>query len=302
MTDDHREPRDSAHRGFPADGGENGAARSAPDGAVERPAAERPAVERLAADEAMRLPGEGERFPEDDQVAWALVPDAATLERTNGPNRGPVSTRWTGDDAPDDTVLPAFESGAGEESAAPSESRDGRERKNRSSRRIGVLEALALVCVAFAIALLLRGYVAEAYEVKGRSMEPTFLHGQRVVVLKVLYEIERHDIVVFGSTEDPTKNLIKRVIGLEGDRVEIRAGAVYVNGEELEERYIEHPAPLEWHPEITVPAGSFYVLGDNRPDSHDSRVFRAIPEEKLRGKVVFRLWPFGEFDPDAAAD
>ncbi len=149
--------------------------------------------------------------------------------------------------------------------------------------------------MAFVLALSLKTYVAEAYEIKGRSMEPTFHHGERVVVLKVFYEIRRHDIVVFSSAEDPTKDLVKRVVGLPGETIRVAGGKVYIDGKPLEEDYARHfpPGAGETIYEDKVPPGHYYVLGDNRPDSHDSRYFHAVPASRIRGKVVLRWWPPG---------
>jgi signal peptidase I len=172
------------------------------------------------------------------------------------------------------------------------------EGKSKSKKdRNGLVEALFLVLIALVLALTLKTYVAEAYEIKGRSMFPTFENGQRVVVLKAFYDIEREDIVVFTSKEDRAKDLIKRVVGLPGETVRIIAGQVYINGVELPEAYARHTdrdrneRPLERR----IPPGHYYVLGDNRPDSHDSRSFEEIPAVNIKGKVLFRWWPFGEF-------
>lgn len=171
------------------------------------------------------------------------------------------------------------------------------EGKEDEKPRSGILEAIALVCVAFALALTLKSYVAEAYEIKGRSMEPSFSTGQRVIVLKAFYEVQRSDVVVFASSEDAGKDLIKRVVGLPGDEIVIREGRVFVNGERLEESYVEYPVPrYEPAREETVPLGEYYVLGDNRPDSHDSRYFRSVRASQLKGEVVLRWWPFEDFD------
>lgn len=163
--------------------------------------------------------------------------------------------------------------------------------------RSGIVESLVLVLIALVLALTLKTYVAEAYEIKGRSMRPTFHNGERVVVLKSFYSISRGDIIVFASREDPTKDLIKRVVGLPGERVRIARGQVYINGKKIEEGYARHNrremgrAPKS----ETIPPGHYYVLGDNRPDSHDSRFFHSISEESLKGKVVVRWWPLSDF-------
>lgn len=191
----------------------------------------------------------------------------------------------------EDEVLPlGTGTAAGEAPPTESSAAGNDDEKSRS----GILEALALVCVAFALALTLKSYVAEAYEIKGKSMEPSFKTGQRVIVLKTLYEVERGDVVVFSSKEDAGKDLIKRVVGLPGDRIAWHGGRVYVNGEPLNEEYVKRPA-FEDLPGEEVPPGQFYVLGDNRPDSHDSRYFHCIPERNLKGEVVLRWWPFEDF-------
>ena len=128
-------------------------------------------------------------------------------------------------------------------------------------------------------------------------MEPTFQNGQRVVVLKAFYGLETGDIVVFASTEDPTKDLIKRIVAGPQDELSVVNGKLKVNDDLVDEGYLlgretgfeyesrlPHPNPL--------PEGEYWVLGDNRPDSHDSRYFGPIPAESIKGKVVVRWWPF----------
>jgi signal peptidase I len=116
-------------------------------------------------------------------------------------------------------------------------------------------------------------------------------------VLKSFYSLRRGDIIVFASREDPTKDLIKRVVGLPGERVRIVGGQVHINGKKIEEGYATHSrrergrAPKSER----IPPGHYYVLGDNRPDSHDSRFFHSIPEASIKGKVVVRWWPLSDF-------
>jgi signal peptidase I len=188
------------------------------------------------------------------------------------------------------TEVPAPATGA-------SEARGAAAPRPAKREHSGFLEALVLVVGALVMALTLKTYVAEAYEIKGRSMEPTFINGERVVVLKSFYGIVRGDIIVFASTEDPTKDLIKRVIGLPGETIEIARGKVTINGRALEETYeLTHDArELRDTPHRErIPEGHYYVLGDNRPDSHDSRNFLSIPAVNIKGKVVARWWPFGK--------
>ena len=162
--------------------------------------------------------------------------------------------------------------------------------------RSAVAEIVVLVLLAFTLAMTTKTYVVEAYEIKGRSMIPTFDDGQRVVVLKLFSEIERGDIVIFSSQDDPGKDLIKRVIALSGERIQIRKGIVRINGKVLKEGYLEDQDYGLYDAEIDeeVGLGQIYVLGDNRDDSHDSRRFGSVSGESLKGKVVVRWWPFHE--------
>ena len=162
--------------------------------------------------------------------------------------------------------------------------------------RSAVAEIVVLVLLAFTLAMTTKTYVVEAYEIKGRSMVPTFDDGQRVVVLKLFSDIQRGDIVIFSSQDDPGKDLIKRVIALPGERIQIRKGIVRINGKVLKEGYLEEKDYGLYDAEIDeeVGLGQIYVLGDNRDDSHDSRRFGSVSEESLKGKVVVRWWPFHE--------
>ena len=162
--------------------------------------------------------------------------------------------------------------------------------------RSAVAEIVVLVLLAFTLAMTTKTYVVEAYEIKGRSMVPTFDDGQRVVVLKLFSDIQRGDIVIFSSQDDPGKDLIKRVIALPGERIQIRKGIVRINGKVLKEGYLEDQDYGLYDAEIDeeVGLGQIYVLGDNRDDSHDSRRFGSVSGESLKGKVVVRWWPFHE--------
>ena len=169
-------------------------------------------------------------------------------------------------------------------------------RRFRGLLKNAVVEVVVLVVLAFALAMTTKTYVVEAYEIKGRSMVPTFEDGQRVVVLKLFSEVERGDIVIFSTREEPEKDLIKRVVALPGERIQIHKGEVRINGEPLGEKYIKDPDFGLYDAQIDeyVPEGQIYVLGDNRDDSHDSRRFGSVLRESLKGKVVVRWWPFHE--------
>ncbi len=171
-----------------------------------------------------------------------------------------------------------------------------------STRRSTFFEVSLVVALALFIALVLKVYVAEAYEIRGKSMQKTFEDGERVMMLKVLYEIRRGDIIIFPCPHSSQKDLIKRVIGLPGDHLEVRNGVVFINGTKLEEPYLGpidgggHAHMVHEYRRKNVPAGKYYVLGDNRPQSQDSRVFDVIDGSCIKGKVVCRWWPLERFE------
>lgn len=150
------------------------------------------------------------------------------------------------------------------------------------------------ICIAVCIFIIV--FVYQPVRVEGTSMMPGLTDQERIFINKFIYRwepIERGDVVVFRYPQDPTKSYIKRVIGVAGDRVRIDEGRVYVNGQQLYEPYVRRSYRDDRScPEITVPADSFFVLGDHRNMSQDSRDFGAIPQESVYGKAVFVYWPF----------
>jgi signal peptidase I len=136
-------------------------------------------------------------------------------------------------------------------------------------------------------------------KVEGTSMMPTLTDQERIFINKFTYHfglgaIERGDMVVFWYPLDPTKSYIKRVIGVPGDRVRIESGQVYVNGEALVENYVpeSYRDNVSWKGKSdVVPAGEYFVLGDHRSSSSDSRSWGNVPREKIYGKAVFVYWP-----------
>jgi signal peptidase I len=132
-------------------------------------------------------------------------------------------------------------------------------------------------------------------KVEGTSMMPGLADQERIFINKYAYRlgsIERGDVVVFRYPGDPSKNYIKRVVGVPGDRIEIVRGAVLVNGQPLEEPYLpEKFRDTRSMSEVTVPAGSYFMLGDHRNLSSDSRDFGAVERDAIFGKAVFSYWP-----------
>jgi len=170
--------------------------------------------------------------------------------------------------------------------------------KKRGRPAAALFEIATTVLLAVLLALVLRSFVAQAYEVNGRSMEPTFHDGEKVMVHKLapaIFPIHRGDIVIFGSPSDPGRDLIKRVIAVGGDFVEFRGGRVFVNGEEIREDYVYSDRAYTRDSSEHVPEGFYFVLGDNRAISLDSRRFHAIPASLVKGKVFLRWWPLSQF-------
>jgi signal peptidase I len=171
-----------------------------------------------------------------------------------------------------------------------------------------ILEYVVLAVVAIAVALLIQAFLVKPYRIPSESMENTLLIGDRVLVDRISWRLSdpgRQDIVVFHPPfQGPV--LIKRIIGMPGDEISLRDGAVYVNGTELAEPYVrevggqtvptepfDNGLPWALQQPYTVPAGNYFVMGDNRIDSGDSREFGPVPRDQLVGKAFARYWPPG---------
>ena len=161
-----------------------------------------------------------------------------------------------------------------------------------------VYELLHDLSVAVLFCFFLITFVAQAFRVQGTSMLPVLEDGERIIVNKFIYRfhaITRGDVVVFWWPRDPSVSFIKRVVGLPGDSVEVRAGAVYVNGLRLEEDYVEAKfRDDESYAPVDVRKGYYYVLGDHRNSSNDSRSWGEVPEKYIYGRAVFRFWPLSK--------
>ncbi len=149
---------------------------------------------------------------------------------------------------------------------------------------------ISLIVSAFIIVFLY-----QPVKVEGTSMLPGLEDQERIFINKFVYHfgpVERGDIVVFHYPRDPNKSYIKRVIGVAGDRVRIDDGRVFVNGRMLAEPYVpEEYADLRSYPEIRIPAHSYFLLGDHRTSSSDSRDFGPVDQRYIYGKAVFVYWP-----------
>lgn len=181
-------------------------------------------------------------------------------------------------------------------------------------------ELPVLIVVAFGIALLIKTFLLQAFFIPSGSMERTLLVGDRVLVSKFLYkfgEPERGDVVVFISPLGETtpkedrgpvgnffgdlseglglksseRDFIKRVIATEGETVQVKEGAVFVDGKKLNEPYRHDQLPMPDYGPTTVPKGKVFVMGDNRSNSQDSRVFGPVSKEKIVGRAFVLIWP-----------
>jgi signal peptidase I len=203
-------------------------------------------------------------------------------------------------------------------------------------------EILEAVVVALLLAAVVRVFVVQAYKIPSRSMVPTLLVGDHILVNKFIYGIKipgtdyrlprlreprRGDVVVFVPPDDPTRDFIKRIVGLPGDTIEVRAKKVYVNGRpsdqeahviHVDERPVtevagpvsasvrdcEFPRPgsdvfRDWFGPCAVPAGHYFMMGDNRDQSQDSRFWGYVPMKDIRGKafVIYWSWDWEEGAP-----
>ena len=173
-----------------------------------------------------------------------------------------------------------------------------------------LLEYLEALAVALVLAFVIRTFVVQAFKIPSGSMLDTLLIGDHLLVNKFLYgtripftdkvilpieEPADGDVIVFEFPEDTSKDFIKRIIGVPGDVVEMKDKALYRNGEKLVEPYIKHTDPNAQQRRdnfgpITVPAGKYFVLGDNRDESYDSRFWGFVDKEKIRGKAWVIYW------------
>jgi signal peptidase I len=174
--------------------------------------------------------------------------------------------------------------------------RERRLEREKKKRRAGVAELVFTAFVAFVLVFgFVRPFVVEAYRIPTESMVPTLEVGDRVLASKFIYRIfepERGDIVVFDSVDEDDQTLIKRVVGVAEDEIQVQGGVLYVNDEAQEEPYLNDADQFRsYYGPTVVPEGHIFVMGDNRGNSADSRVFGPLPLENLKGEAFMRFWP-----------
>ena len=160
----------------------------------------------------------------------------------------------------------------------------------------GLWDTASTVVLALLITLVVNTFVARAWVVDGPSMQPNLYYGQRVMIEKVTYLLfrgpQRGEVVVVDMPDSP-EPLIKRVVALPGETIEIRGGQVHIDGEPIEEPWVEHTATRDFGP-VTVPPLHVFIIGDNRPNSRDSRDFGPIHVNQIEGRALFIYWPLDQ--------
>ena len=187
-------------------------------------------------------------------------------------------------------------------------------------RKSTAREYFESICVAVILALFVRTFVVQAFKIPTGSMENNLLIGDHLLVNKFVFApaatrleamllpidpVRRGDVIVFKFPEDPERDFIKRVIGLPGETVALRNKRVFINDKPLEEPYVQYLIPpgeegeldldvrVQYGP-VTVPEGHYFMMGDNRDNSQDSRYWGFLPKDYVKGKALFVYFSFGE--------
>jgi signal peptidase I len=191
-----------------------------------------------------------------------------------------------------------------------------RKRRPLSNRGFINRENIEALVIAIILALFIRTFVVQAFKIPSGSMEPTLLIGDHLLVNKFIYGItipftdkkifefknpKQNDVIVFKYPLEPKKDFIKRVIGTEGDKIEIKNKKIFINGELYKDNrgvYTDRNlvrGPRDNLPTVTVPPNHLFVMGDNRDNSHDSRFWGFVNVNKVRGKAFIIYWSWESF-------
>lgn len=177
-----------------------------------------------------------------------------------------------------------------------------RARKHSPVREL--VEWILIIAGALIVAFALKTWVLQAFSIPSPSMVPTLVEQDRILVNKLSYsfgEVERGDVVVFerpkaAGTEPNINHLVKRVIGLPGETIESSNGRILINGEEIREPYLPPGTVTDGVQRTKIPPGQYWVMGDNRGNSSDSRVFGTIDHDIIVGRAFARVWPVGSIN------
>ncbi len=175
------------------------------------------------------------------------------------------------------------------------------------------LDFLETIVVSLAIFAVVYIFLFQPHQVDGQSMEPNFHNGEYILTDKISYRIhepKRGDVIVFHSPQDENVDFIKRIIGIPGDQIRLAGGYIYLNGVKLAEEYINEPGNvlpgrfLRDGAEVEIPSGQYFVMGDNRNHSSDSRDWGLLSLNGIVGRAFFRYWPLSQFGvvPTAEAE
>ncbi|MDA1354004.1 MAG: signal peptidase I [bacterium] len=160
--------------------------------------------------------------------------------------------------------------------------------------KFAVVESLETIFVALAMALVIRKFIFQTSLVFSGSMIPTMEINDRLIVNKVIYRLvepSRGDIILFQSPYKDDKEFVKRLVGLPGETIEVKQGIIYINGEQLILAGVNVRRDYSYFGPRTIPEGHYFVMGDNRANSADSRVWGFVSHDDLIGKATFTFWP-----------
>ena len=164
--------------------------------------------------------------------------------------------------------------------------------KKRGKSPLG--EAFESIVVAIILAVLIRLFVVEPFYIPSGSMEPTLKEHDRIIVSKLNYRFQdpkRGDIIVFKYPVDPKRNFVKRLIATGGETVQIKNGKLYIDGRPEPEDYLPRGLRFKDFGPVKVPPGSYFMMGDNRNNSEDSRVWGFLPNDLIVGRALVIYWP-----------
>lgn len=173
---------------------------------------------------------------------------------------------------------------------------DARQAEEVQQRSSGWLDLLQAVIIALALAIAIRLFLFEPFVIPSGSMEPTLQPGDRIIVSKLSYRFsqpKREEIIVFRYPPNPRLVYIKRLVAVGGDTLKIENNRLYINGKPVPEPYLPRGTNMHDFGPVEIPPGNYFVLGDNRSNSEDSRVWGLLPEENVVGKAVLLFWPPG---------
>lgn len=180
----------------------------------------------------------------------------------------------------------------------PLASQAPRKTEKKSGALRAIVEVVVIVGVAFVVAMLVQAFIVKPFTIHQVSMQPTLLERDRILLNRLSYHFrdpKNGDIVVFHSPLSKGEDLVKRVVAVGGDRVEIKEGSLYVNGEQRIEPYLKDQDFGGELAETLIPEGKVFVLGDNRNNSGDSRYFGPIDNESIIGCAFCVYWPIGRW-------